>query len=458
MRPTARPITAPTSTSIGVWPSSSRSLASWTPRMWTRSSTRRFRTSACRPAARRRPAASYITTKVKIRAIAKGAEVSPAYLPMAAVRPITIALWLLGMPPVSASTRRLSLRWRTDVSVTLAAWQIVQATIGASRYFTAAIVRRGRQPAPSKLRGAPAPGPADARRAGARRPARRAERCRRQGARSSARGLQAAPRRWARPARSTHGRGDATKNAVDETAGFVSRERLGQLDRLVDRGFRRHAPVDRDLVDGDPQHHALNLRHLLEPPVVGRFAEDRVQLFLVGHDSAHELTRESRDIRCRRTLGGVIRQHLLGIVIGAFELKQDLQRQLPGLMALAQGRLVGEGDAEDEDVDLTDLEAKHPLGRLDDIGLDRARNLRQLRVKINGDEHLKINGSIGFDLHAHAAMGRLPSHPVSEVSRRRLVHPRHALHFAGGECCDAGDDFVGHADCTRCAVAAHRAG
>src|SRR5207245_7078190 len=114
-------------------------------------------------AARRRPAASYMTTNEKIRAIANRGEATPAYLPIAAVRPITIALWLLGMPPVSASTRRLSLRWRTDVSVTLAAWQIVQATLGASRYFTAAIVRRGRQPAPSKLRGAPAPGPADAR-------------------------------------------------------------------------------------------------------------------------------------------------------------------------------------------------------------------------------------------------------------------------------------------------------
>src|SRR5207244_11241322 len=88
-----------------------------------------------RPAARRRAAAPYITTKVKIRAIAKGAEVSPAYLPMAAVRPITIALWLLGMPPVSARTRRLSLRSRTDVSVTLAICAMTQATSGARRHL-----------------------------------------------------------------------------------------------------------------------------------------------------------------------------------------------------------------------------------------------------------------------------------------------------------------------------------
>src|SRR5260370_4081596 len=76
-----------------------------------------------------------MTTNVKIRAIANTGEARPEYLPIAVVRPMTIALWLLGIPPVSARTRRLSLRSRTEVSVTLAAWQIVQATIGASRYF-----------------------------------------------------------------------------------------------------------------------------------------------------------------------------------------------------------------------------------------------------------------------------------------------------------------------------------
>ena len=88
------------------------------------------------PAARRNPAASYITTNEKIRAIANGAEDTPAYLPTAVVMPITIAAWLLGMPPVSARTRRFSLRCRTEVRMTLAAWAIAQATSGARRYFT----------------------------------------------------------------------------------------------------------------------------------------------------------------------------------------------------------------------------------------------------------------------------------------------------------------------------------
>src|SRR5467141_594545 len=52
-----------------------------------------------------------------------------------------MALWLLGIPPVSASTRRFSLCCRIEVSVTLATWQIVQATIGASRYLKGGLQR-----------------------------------------------------------------------------------------------------------------------------------------------------------------------------------------------------------------------------------------------------------------------------------------------------------------------------
>src|ERR1700694_4188944 len=158
--PTASPITAPIRTSNGVWPSSSRSRASWTPRMWTRSSTRRFSTSASRPAARRSPAASYITTNVKIRAIAKAAEARPEYLPTAAVRPMTMALWLPGIPPVSASPRRLSRRCRTDVNVTLAACAMTQATSGGRRYLTRTAILRFRLREPSTWPGAIEPRPA----------------------------------------------------------------------------------------------------------------------------------------------------------------------------------------------------------------------------------------------------------------------------------------------------------
>lgn len=53
--PTATPRAAPIRTSTGVWPSSSRTRYSWMPRMAKTSSTRRLRTAAWRPAARRTP-------------------------------------------------------------------------------------------------------------------------------------------------------------------------------------------------------------------------------------------------------------------------------------------------------------------------------------------------------------------------------------------------------------------
>src|SRR5437667_2663509 len=331
MRPTARPITAPTSTSIGVWPSSSRSLASWTPRMCTKSSTRRFRTSACRPAARRSPAASYMTTKVKIRAIANAAEPTPEYLPIAVVRPITIALWLLGMPPVSARTLRFKRRWRTEVSVTLAAWARAQATIGARRNLTQRAILQFRPRAVSAASAETAPQRAASRLAGAPPQALPEERFPPPGWRSSSLGQRGSGRIRARSSRR---RGHAAKDAVDESARLVARKSLRQLDRLVDRRLGRHLAVDRDLVDGDPEDDAVDLRHLLELPVLRRLAQDGVELVAIRGDTMDELPREVGDVFVSRALGRVIEQHILRIVAAAFELEQDLERQLPRLVAL----------------------------------------------------------------------------------------------------------------------------
>src|SRR6266852_5399921 len=223
--------------------------------MCTRSSTRRFSTAAWRPAARRRPAASYMTTNEKIRAIAKSGEVTPAYLPTAVARPATMALWLLGMKPVSASTRKFSLRSRTEVRVTFATWQIVQATIGASKYFTGgpltAIVRRGHRLSSSTPPGGSPRRPEAASRVHGRPPARRAGPCRQPGGRWFARGSPAALRRLAQAWRSSHRRGDSAQDAVDESTGLIASKSLGEHYRFVDRGLGRHAPVDRDLVHGD---------------------------------------------------------------------------------------------------------------------------------------------------------------------------------------------------------------
>src|SRR5260370_29766745 len=255
---------------------------------------------------------------------------------MAVARPATIALWLLGMPPVSASTRRFSLCCRTEVRVTFATWQIVQATIGASRYFNPSIVRRGRPPWLSGTPGELRPRRGAGRRAHGPRRARRAGRDRRPASRWFARGWTAALRRWAGAESSSHRRGDATQDAIDEAPRLIAREGLGKLDRFVDGGLSRYAAVDRDLVDGDTKHDAVHLSHLVELPVVGGLAEDGVQFLPIGDDPTHQLAGKSRDVGGRRALTRVIEQGLLGVIIRSLALKQDLERQLPGLVPLPQ--------------------------------------------------------------------------------------------------------------------------
>src|SRR4029077_10494228 len=97
---------------------------------------------------------------------------------------------------------------------------------------------------------------------------------------------------------------------------------------------------------------------------------------------------------------------------------------------LPKWRLAGEGDAGNEDVDLPHFQSQHPLRRLDDVGLDRGRDLRQLRIGLHRDEDLEVDRAVGFDVHAHAAVRGLPANPIAEVPRGRLVHAPDALDLA----------------------------
>src|SRR5689334_10302838 len=67
----------------------------------------RLRSVACRPAARRNPAASYITIRLKKRTTPNRTEPTPSRNPTAVVSAATDAAWELGMPPVSTKRRTL---------------------------------------------------------------------------------------------------------------------------------------------------------------------------------------------------------------------------------------------------------------------------------------------------------------------------------------------------------------
>src|SRR5690348_9908801 len=180
-----------------------------------------------------------MTTNVKIRAIANSGELRPEYLPTAVVSPITIALWLLGMPPVSARTRRLSRRWRNEYRVSLAICAMPHAIRGARRYLTRTAILRFRPRVPGARPGATAPRRAVEPPADGRRRARPAAPCRRPASRWSTRGRRAGRRKPGPD--SSRGRGHPAQDSVHETTGLIARKRLRQLNRLVDRGLGRHA-------------------------------------------------------------------------------------------------------------------------------------------------------------------------------------------------------------------------
>ena len=81
---------------------------------WNNSSTIWFRIRACVIAARRTPAASYITTSANASAMANGVERTPSRKPTAVASPATVAECELGMPPIVTSQRRFTRRSRME--------------------------------------------------------------------------------------------------------------------------------------------------------------------------------------------------------------------------------------------------------------------------------------------------------------------------------------------------------
>src|SRR3984893_8780521 len=108
--------------------------------------------------------------------------------------------------------------------------------------------------------------------------------------------------------------------------------------------------------------------------------------------------------------------------------------------------LLGEGDARDEHVDLGDLEAKHPLDRLDDVVLDSLRDLQQADAGRHGHEDLEMDLALSVENHPHSAVRSLALDPVAEVPCAGLVKPGHALYLYSRHRPAAGDHLVGDPD------------
>lgn len=99
--PTNNPKRAPTQTWIGVCPRTSFNLVSLTAWPSSRSSSKIFNTSACLPAWRRTPAASYMTIELKARLTANRELPRPNSIAVAVVTAEHRAECEDGMPPES---------------------------------------------------------------------------------------------------------------------------------------------------------------------------------------------------------------------------------------------------------------------------------------------------------------------------------------------------------------------
>src|SRR5215472_1802555 len=83
--------------------------------------------------ARRTPAASYITMPASTTAMANVAEPTPIMRPVAVARPVTSAVWELGIPPAETRRLRISLRCWINSKIVLLTCANSHAITAASR-------------------------------------------------------------------------------------------------------------------------------------------------------------------------------------------------------------------------------------------------------------------------------------------------------------------------------------
>src|SRR5919106_2367630 len=141
---------------------------------------------------------------------------------------------------------------------------------------------------------------------------------------------------------------DAVQHAVDEPARLRCPELLGDLDRLVDGGLRRHLGLPEQLVHRHAQDVAIDHGHAVEVPVLGVLGQERVDLALLLFAAAHQGFGEGLGLGIDRAPLpelALVRHRILGRV--QIELVEELQGHLSRLSPashddyLRRGRLRG---------------------------------------------------------------------------------------------------------------------
>src|SRR5262245_9400631 len=95
----------------------------------------RLRIAACRPAARRTPAASYITIRLKYRVTPNSGSRGPTMRNVLVESAATAAEWLDGMPPVWIRRTKSGRPVLIQVAKNLKSWTIVAAVKATTKGF-----------------------------------------------------------------------------------------------------------------------------------------------------------------------------------------------------------------------------------------------------------------------------------------------------------------------------------
>src|SRR6185436_14002358 len=135
---------------------------------------------------------------------------------------------------------------------------------------------------------------------------------------------------------------NVVQDPVDERAGVLGGELLGDVDRLVDRDEGRDILAVEEFVGGQPQDVAVDRRHALELPVLGDLLDLAVDLGPLLAAAVDELAGEVEHLGVARGRRQGLVDLVEDLVPAEVELVHELESQLAGLGALSHNFFISE--------------------------------------------------------------------------------------------------------------------
>jgi len=122
---------------------------------------------------------------------------------------------------------------------------------------------------------------------------------------------------------------DFIQYSVDESAGVLAPEFLGQFDRLVEGGFEGNLRAIQKFKRRQAEDITVNSGHALQAPIFGVLLDERVDLILAAPDAFNQLLAKLPGVRRRPEILPVEVQDLSGISLAYIQLVKNLESDLP---------------------------------------------------------------------------------------------------------------------------------